>query len=174
MPVTTPAIDRQDKEKDDEGSCEDLGLTHMESDLDEGDPAVDIDAEPLDESGLSGNTTGSCGSNSSTDSEAEKAPRKKVVPKELPATCDTVPATGGTVPATGGKPDTPAKFGKSGPTIFDNGYFFIKSNELDLKMFIHDRWAIDPPLGIGRLHNKSKTITPSKVGEARADPVRSM
>ena len=115
-------------------------------------------------------------------SEADNASRKKkVVLKKLPATGGTMPATGGTlpatgdtVPATGGKLDTPAKFGKGGPKIFDNGYFFLKSNELDLKMFIHERWTIDPPLGIGRLHQKSKTITPSKVGEARADPVRSM
>ena len=73
-----------------------------------------------------------------------------------------------------GKPETPAKFGKGGPTILDNAYFYIKSNELDLKMFIHKRWAIYSSFGIGKLHNKSKTITPSIVGEDRADLVRSM
>jgi len=69
-----------------------------------------------------------------------------------------VPATG--VLATGGKPDTLAKFGKGGPTIFDNAFFYIKSNELDLKMFIHDRWAIDPPLGIGKVHKQFENDYP--------------
>ena len=82
----------------------------------------------------------------------------------MPATGGTTPATGDTVPATGGKLDTPAKFGKGGPKIFDNGYFFIKSNELDLKIFIAGRWAIDPPLGMGRLHQQSKTVTPLQSG----------
>ena len=41
-------------------------------------------------------------------------------------------------------------------------------------MFIHDQWAIDPLLGIGKLHQQSKTITPSIVGEDRADYVRLM
>ena len=40
----------------------------------------------------------------------------------VPTTGDTVPATGDTVPATGGKPDKPVKCGKTGPTIYDNGY----------------------------------------------------
>ena len=121
MVITTPAVARQKKGEEADDSCEDLGLTQLdESDLDEGDPAVDIEGESLDESG---NTTGSA-SDSSTGSEAalKKAPPKKV------------PATGDTVPATGGKPDKPVKFGKSGPAIFDNGYFYIKGNEWDLKL----------------------------------------
>ena len=78
------------------------------------------------------------------------------------------------MPATGGKSYKPVTFGKGGPTIFDNGYFYIKGNELDVKMFIHDRWLVAPPVGIGRSPQMSKTITPSTVGETRADPVRSL
>jgi hypothetical protein len=142
------------EEEEAEDSCEDLGLTHLEaSDLDEGDPAVDTGAESSD---LSGKTTGS-----DPDSSGSEAPLKKV------------PATGDTVPATGGKPDKPVKCGKSGPIIWSNGFFFIKGNELDLKMHIHDRWKVDPPVGIGRSHQMTKTVTPSTVGEKRADPVRS-
>ena len=154
--ITTPLPYRRTTTEEAEDSCEDLGLTHLEkSDLDEGDPAVDTGAVSSD---LSGCTTGSA-SDSSTDSEA---PLKKV------------PATGGTVPATGGKPDKPVKFGKSGPTIYDNGYFYIKSHELDLKMHIHDRWLVDPPEGIGRSPQMTKTITPERFGENRDDPVRSL
>jgi hypothetical protein len=161
MVITTPASCRQKKGEEAEDSCEDLGFAQLEvSDIDEGDAAVDTDAESSEESG---NTTGSA-SDSSTGSEAalKKAPPKKV------------PATGGSAPATGGKPDKPVQFGKSGPTISDNGYFYIKGHELDLKMYIHDRWLAAPPLGIGRSPQMSKTITPATVGETRADPVRSL
>ena len=156
--ITTPLPYRRTKTEEATDSCEDLGLTHLEkSDLDEGDPAVDTGAVSSD---LSGCTTGSA-SDSSTDSEA---PLKKV------------PATGGTVPATGGKPDKPVKVkgGKSGPIIYDNGYFYIKSHELDLKMYIHDQWLVDPPEGIGRTPQMTKTITPKTIGENRDDPVRSL
>ena len=164
--ITTPLPYRRTTTEEAEDSCEELGLTHLEkSDLDEGDPAVDTGAVSSD---LSGCTTGSA-SDSSTDSEA---PLKKV-----PATGGTVPATGGkpgTVPATGGKLDKPVKCGKSGPTIYDNGYFYIKGHVLDLKMHIHDQWLVDPPEGIGRTPQMTKTITPKTIGENRDDPVRSL
>ena len=189
--TTTPGIDRKQNGKEakshgqlptEEGdSCEDLGLTHLDTDLDEGDPAVDTCAVSLEESGLSDNTTDE--SDSSTDSGAQKRKRpKKVVLKKVSATCDKVPevpATGvsafaSTVPAKVGKKDKPANHGKGGPTIFENGYFFLKSNELDLKMFIIDKCMVEPPVGIGEFYKKIKTITPSTVGEERADPVRTM
>lgn len=164
--ITTPLPYRRTKTEEADDSCEDLGLTHLEkSDLDEGDPAVDTGAVSSD---LSGCTTGSA-TDLSTDSEA---PLKKV-----PATGGTVPATGGkpgTVPATGGKLDKPVKCGKSGPTIYDNGYFYIKGHVLDLKMHIHDQWLVDPPEGIGRTPQMTKTITPKTIGENRDDPVRSL
>ena len=122
--------------------------------MDEDDPAVDTDAESLDESGTSSGSA----SESSTGSEAalQKAP-----PKNVPATGGTVPATGGTARATRGKR---GKAGKSGPTLYDNGYFFLKGHEFDLKMYIYDRWLADPPVGLGRPPQMTKTITPSTVG----------
>ena len=130
--ITSPASYRTQKAEAAGDSCEDLGVKqHAESDIDEGDPVVDTDAESSAESG---NTTGSA-SDSSTGSE--EAPKK--------APPNKVPATGGTMPATGGSPDKPAKHGKSGPTIYDNGYFYIMGHERDLKMYIHDRWLVEPP-----------------------------
>jgi len=99
--ITSPTSYRQQKAEAAEDSCEDLGVKqHAESDIDEGDPVVDTDAESVAESG---NTTGSA-SDSSTGSE--EAPKK--------APPNKVPATGGTMPATGGSPDKPATHGKSG------------------------------------------------------------
>ena len=51
---------------------------------------------------------------------------------------------------------------------------YVKGHELDLKMHIHDRWLADPPVGLGRTPQMTKTITPSTVGETREDPVRSL
>ena len=158
-------------------SCEDLGVTNLGSDLDERDPAVDTGAVSLEESGLSDNTTGDESASSTGSVPAlKKARPKKVVPK-VSATCDTVPAvsaTCDTVPAKVGKKGKRASSGKSGPRIFDNGYFYIKDNQTDLKMIIIDQWLVAPPVGIGRLHKMSKTITPYTVGEAREFPVRTM
>jgi hypothetical protein len=158
-------------------SCEDLGLTNLGSDLDEGDPAVDTGAVSMEESGLSDNTTGDESASSTGNVPAlEKARPKKVVLK-VSATCDTVPAvsaTCDTVPAKVGKTGKRASSGKSGPTIYQNGYFYIRANEFDLKMFIFDEWLVAPPVGIGKLHKMSKTITPSTVGEERDYPVRTM
>ena len=155
--ITSPASYRTQKAEAAGDSCEDLGVKqHAESDIDEGDPVVDTDAESSAESG---NTTGSA-SDSSTGSE--EAPKK--------APPNKVPATGGTMPATGGSPDKPAKHGKSGPTIYDNGYFYIMGHERDLKMYIHDRWLVEPPVGLGRFPQMSKTISPWTVGETREKP----
>ena len=48
-------------------------------------------------------------------------------------------------------------------------------------MHVHDRWLVDPPVGIGRSkgkkggrHGRSKTCTPSTVVEERATPVRTL
>ena len=165
--LTTPSSFGQKKgeEVEVDDPCEHYGVTQLEaSDLDEDDPAVDTDAESLDESGTSSGSA----SESSTGSEAalQKAP-----PKNVPATGGTVPATGGTARATRGKR---GKAGKSGPTLYDNGYFFLKGHEFDLKMYIHDRWLADPPVGLGRTPQMTKTITPSTVGETREDLVRSL
>ncbi len=63
----TPTPYHMAKAEDAQASCEDLGVAHLEeSDLDEANPAVDIDAESSE---LSGNTTESA-SDSSTDNEA--------------------------------------------------------------------------------------------------------
>ena len=158
--ITTPATYRVTKAQLAEDSCEDLGLTHLEaSDLDEGDPAVDTGAVSSD---LSGNTTGS-DPDSSTGSEASSTPHRHSHRRQATATGGK-PPTGDTVPATGGKPDK----------LYDNGYFYIKGHKRDLKMHIHDRWLVDPPVGIGRSQGMSKTCTPSTVGEERATPVRSL
>ena len=162
--ITTPLPKRNKRngEDVDDSNEEDLEL---QSDLEEGCPAVDTDVESVAESGLSDATTAS-DSDSASVSESDPK-RKKAVGS---ATSDPGSATGDQAPAT----KKPAKFGRSGATIFDNGYFMIKGHELDLKMHIHDRWLVPPPTGIGRSHNMSKTITPKTVGEERADPVRTL
>ena len=71
-------------------------------------------------------------------------------------------ATGGRRPATGG------------PHVYDNGYFYIKGNALDVKILIHNTWVHDPPGGLGRVPAMSKTITPSRMGESREEAMRSM
>ena len=116
------------------------------------------------ESDSSGYTTRS--GYESTDSEAEL--------DKAPATGVAVPAAGDAVPATGGKLVEPVKFGKKGPIIFENSYFVLKGNGLDLKMHIYDRWFSDPPLGIGRHSQMTKATTPPTLGEKLADLVRAL
>ena len=149
-----PFQSKQHNDADD--SCEDIDLKPS-SDLDEAEPVVDVGGNNSD---LEGHTSVSDSDSSLSDNDAPKVASHK----EAPTTCG--PATG--VPATG----VPATYGKTGPSIFDNGFFFLKGNEFDLKMFIHQRWLIAPPKGLGRHPTMTKTLTPSTIGELRKDPVR--
>ena len=74
----------------------------------------------------------------------------------------------------GGGPPLEATFGAGNVSIFDNGYFQLKGHEFDLKMYIHERWLIPPPNGMGRRPTMTKTISPGTVGETRAEPTRSV
>ncbi len=166
--ITTPVPARCRSAEADDDSCEDLGLEHQQSDLEEDVPAVDTDEASFDESGK---TTAS-DTELSTESEVELDKKDKAAAStakgKATGKATGVPATGGLQPATGGL--KPAKYGRGGPTIFDNGYFIIKGNEMDLKMHIHQRWLLPPPVGIGRQPTMSKTLTPSTIGETREDP----
>jgi len=170
--ITTPTSYRNKLPIEEGDSCEDLGPTNLGSDLDEGDPAVDTGAVSIEESGLSDNTTGDESASSTVSVRSLKKARPKKVALKLSATCDTVPAVSHVaVPAKVGKK---RGCGKGAPIIYSNGYFYIKSNEFDLKMYIYDEWLIDPPIGIGKSHKMSRTITPSTVGEERDYPVLTM
>ena len=60
--------------------------------------------------------------------------------------------------------------------LYDNTYFYIADNEgqMDVKILVHQCWTFAaPPMGMGRRHGKSKTLTPAHYGEDRANPVRS-
>ena len=83
----------------------------------------------------------------------------------------TGPASGGPPPPPGPASGGPDRYGYSGPNIWDNGYFFIKGNELDLKMFIHREFTAEAALGPGF---RSKTLTPRTIGETRESPTKSM
>ena len=74
MVITTPASYRQKKGEETEDSCEDLGLTHKESDLDEEDAAVDTDAESCHESGNTSAATGAYDSSTGSEAAPEKSP----------------------------------------------------------------------------------------------------
>ena len=77
------------------------------------------------------------------------------------------PADSPGVPPDRGPPDGAggtARYGRSGPVIWNNEYFFIKGHELDLKMFIKEAFATVAALGNRK---RSRTITPHRVGETR-------
>jgi hypothetical protein len=138
-----------------------LGHEQHPSDIEEDGIAVDTDEPSCDESG---NTTFES-SEELTDSDDDTA-----IAAKKPATGGSAPATGGvtggSAPATGGK--------KSGASIFDNGYFYIKGHELDLRMYIFNKWMAPLPNGIGKLPTSTKTITPTLIGESREHPTRSL
>ena len=143
------ADDEVDADEVAEDSCEDLCDEHPASDLDEDELVADTDGPSVDES---------CNSVTSSDSSGlEEAD----VPADDAAKGERS-ATGGRRPATGG------------PHLYDNGYFYIKGNALDVKILIHNIWVHDPPGGLGRVPAMSKTITPSRMGESREEAMRSM
>ena len=112
------------------------------SDVEDDAPAVDTDSDiSLAESGGSTQTEGEESSESD-----EEVPLKPVPAKSGPS------ATG----------DSPAM---DGVRIFDNGYFMMKHHRGLLRMYIHQRWLMTPPVGLGRLPTMSKAITPSVVGD---------
>ena len=119
------------------------------SDVEDDAPAVDTDSDiSLAESGGSTQTE----EESSTESDEE------VPLKPVPAKCG--PSAIGDSPAMGGV------------RMFDNGYFFMKHQDGKLRMYIHQRWLIHPPVEIGRSPTMSKAITPSMVGETVEKPSR--
>ena len=157
-------VEEEDAEADD--SCEDLGDVPVPSDLEDETLVVGTSKEmSSDDSGVSFSDAAT-----STDSDegSESSGLKVDLKKGKPATGGHEPATGSHQPATGGHK------GHGGPIIFDNKYFKMHSNKLDLKMHIHDRWLISPPEGLGTKPTMTKTITPSTLGEPRDSPQRTM
>ena len=155
-----------------EDECEDLGETNPPSDLEKEEPVVDTDQASGEES-----ESGSSFTSDATEDECEALKAKlkghgSATGGHGSATGGHGSATGSHGSATGGHAS--AKGGASGPCVFENGYFWLKGNELDLKMFIYERWLAAPPHGIGRLPTMTKTITPSTLGESRDKPTRSM
>ena len=134
-------------------SCEDLG-DERPSDVEPDEEVIDLD---LDKKSFDGSGN-SCTSGAETETESSEA--------------DVDDATAGG-PAAGG-PSKERTSGGTGPTIFDNGYFYIKANKKDLKAFIHPMFLTMPPHGVGPNPTMTKTITPHTVGETRDDPVRSL
>ena len=120
------------------------------SDVEDDAPAVDTDSDiSLAESGGSTQTEGEELSESD-----EEVPFKPVPAKGGPS------ATGDSSPV------------MDGVRIFDNGYFMMKHHRGLLRMYIHRRWLMTPPCGLGRLPTMSKTITPSLVGDTIEKPSR--
>ena len=75
-------------------------------------------------------------------------------------------------PPGGGPPDSAGLHqGLSGNVIWANKYFYIKGNKLDLKMHIYERFKAEAALG---KEQRTKTITPETIGEARASPTRTL
>ena len=146
----------------DDDSCEDLGCLE-ESDVDESDCVVDTCVEGSD---LSGNTTDADEECSDTDDEVplKQSPIKDSKP--------AASATGDAASSTSATGDS-ASASATGETLHANGFFYLKGLKRDLKMFIHDRWIVDPPFGLGRYPTMSRTIKPSTVGEDRSHPERS-
>ena len=139
-----------------EDSCEEVGEEEVVSDMEDDVIVVDTDSgkQSFDESG-----------NSLSDASISS---------------DDGPATGGLAPATGPATGGPGgggpgrghyQYGVSGPEIWNNGYFYIRGHECDLKMYIHGEFCA--AAGLGKQF-RTKTISPHTVGETRASPTRSM
>ena len=132
-------------------SCEEAGKKEMSSDM-EGE-AIDVD----------------------TDSDKKSFDESGNSLSEASISSDDGPAKGGPGPATGpassGPADGIAHDGRSGPRIWSNGYFYIKGNEYDLKMFIHEEFTAAAEIGD---QFRSKTITPGTIGETRDSPTKTM
>jgi hypothetical protein len=130
-----------------------------QSDIEDDAPAVDTDHASLDESG---NTTCSASSTGSDSDAAKNASRRR--------------RTEGCQPQTAATPKMPKQVTPGGiARSFDNGYFHIKGRKIDepyLRMFIHQKWVVPPPYGIGEKPTMSKSITISSVGDADKDPMR--
>ena len=77
-------------------------------------------------------------------------------------------ASGG--PPGGGCP-TGLHVGLSGGVIWHNSYFFIRGHAHDLKMYIFEAYTGEAALG---RKNRTRTITPSTVGESRDSPTRTL
>ena len=97
--------------------------------------------------------------------------RARASPRSAPPRPATGRASGGPPTPPGPASGGPDRYGYSGPNIWDNGYFFIKGNELDLKMFIHREFTAEAALGPVF---RSKTLTPRTIGETRESPTKSM
>ena len=149
------------------GCEEDLEETNLPSDLEKEEQVVDTERPSGDESGCSFTTDDTETSEEECDAlEAKLKGQGSGNGGHWSANGGHGSAKGGHAAGTGG--------GASGPRVFDNGYFRLKSNEFDLKMFISDSWLMPPPNGLGRLPTKTKTITPSTLGESREKPTRTM
>ena len=79
-----------------------------------------------------------------------------------------LPATGG--PSATGDLTTKQLF-KHG-NVFDNGYFYLHQGDTSCRMYIHEKWRMTPPLGLGRAPTMSKSVTLSQIGDVSGKPVR--
>ena len=85
-----------------------------------------------------------------------------------------VPATGGPSATGDLKTVLTKSFAHGKGKLFDNGYFYLHQLQGDAKcrMYIHEKWRMTPPLGLGRLPTMSKMITLPHVGDVSGKPVR--
>jgi len=154
-PATYASAKKEDPEDETGDSCEDVG-DKLDSDLELDEPVVDTDVASFDESGATESTE-------STDEED-----KGITGGKGPATPDTGghgPATSGH--KTGNKIRRGPSHGVRGPTIFDNGYFLMKSHELQMVMEIHPRWLHEDELGRSPTMSKSIALHTVDCGEDR-------
>ena len=147
-----------DAEPSEGDSCEEEGEEEVASDMEDDvlDVDTDSDKKSFDESGNSLSEA----SISSDDGPAKGGPG--------PAKGGPGPATG---PASSGPAGGIAHYGRSGPRIWSNGYFYIKGNTHFLIMHIHEEFTAATALGS---QFRSKTISPHTIGETRDLPTKTV
>ena len=132
-------------------SCEEVGKEEVASDIE--DEAIDVD----------------------TDSDKKSFDESGNSLSEASISSDDGPAKGGPGPATGPASSGPAggiaHYGRSGPRIWSNGYFYIKGNTHFLIMHIHEEFTAATALGS---QFRSKTISPHTIGETRDLPTKTV
>ena len=127
-----------DAEPSEGDSCEEEGEEEVASDMEDDviDVDTDSDKKSFDESGNSLSEA----SISSDDGPAKGGPG--------PAIGGPAPATGpATGPASSGPAGGIAHYGRSGPRIWSNGYFYIKGNAKFVIMQIHEEFTAPTALG---------------------------
>ena len=94
---------------------------------------------------------------------------------------DEAGPAGGAKPADAGGAEelvdaSPPKRLKKQP-LWENGYFYIADNtgkDESVNIVMFDCWSAEPPVGMGRKPQMSRTLTPTHYGETRESPTRSL